>query len=93
MVPGMHHCAGGPGPNVFDPLTPLIGWVQLGIAPAEIMAVHFTNNDPTMPVDRSMPLCPYPQVARYIGGPIDVASSWKCEKRRRMEVPNMGNPS
>jgi feruloyl esterase len=79
MVPGMHHCAGGPGPNVFDPLTPLIGWVQFHIPPAEITAVHFTNNDPTMPVDRSMPLCPYPQVATYIGGPVDVATSWVCE--------------
>jgi feruloyl esterase len=84
MVPGLHHCAWGPGPNVFDPLTPLIEWVQLKIPPAEIIAEHFTNNDPTMPVDRSMPLCPYPQVATYIGGgaPVDVASSWKCANRR-----------
>ena len=79
MVPGMHHCGGGPGPNVFDPLTPLVEWVQFGIAPDEITAVHFTNNDPTMPVNRSMPLCPYPQVATYIGGPVDIATSWVCQ--------------
>src|SRR5262249_33558492 len=24
MVPGMFHCAGGPGPNVFDAITPLM---------------------------------------------------------------------
>jgi feruloyl esterase len=84
MVPGMHHCAGGPGPNVFDPLTPLIDWVQLKIPPAEIIAEHFTNNDPAMPVDRSMPLCPYPQVATFIGGSasVDSASSWSCANRR-----------
>jgi feruloyl esterase len=27
MVPGMFHCAGGPWPNVFDALTPLVTWV------------------------------------------------------------------
>jgi feruloyl esterase len=30
MVPGMFHCSGGPGPNVFDSLTPLVNWVELG---------------------------------------------------------------
>jgi feruloyl esterase len=78
MVPGMHHCSGGPGPNVFDPLTPLIEWVQLGIVPASITAEHFVNNDLTKPVDRTMPLCPYPQKAKYIGGPVDALSSWTC---------------
>jgi feruloyl esterase len=28
MVPGMFHCSGGPGPNVFDAITPLINWVE-----------------------------------------------------------------
>jgi feruloyl esterase len=79
MVPGMHHCSGGPGPNVFDPLTPLIFWVQGGITPDSIVATHFINNDPTMPVDRTMPLCPYPHTAHYNGGPADVATSWSCE--------------
>jgi hypothetical protein len=74
----MHHCTGGPGTNVFDPLTPLIEWVQLGIVPASITAEHFVNNDLTKPVDRTMPLCPYPQKAKYIGGPVDALSSWTC---------------
>jgi feruloyl esterase len=80
MVPGMHHCGGGPGPNVFDPLGPLVGWVELNIRPPELEAFHFTNNDPTMPVDRSMPLCPYPQVAAYNNvGLVNLATSWMCE--------------
>ncbi|HLK87020.1 MAG TPA: tannase/feruloyl esterase family alpha/beta hydrolase [Candidatus Binataceae bacterium] len=78
MVPGMHHCAGGPGPNVFDPLTPLIEWVQFGVPPVSIVAAHFVDNDPTKPVDRTMPLCPYPQRAKYIGGVVTQASSWVC---------------
>jgi feruloyl esterase len=36
MVPGMYHCAGGPGPNVFDALTPLVQWVEQGVAPETI---------------------------------------------------------
>jgi feruloyl esterase len=80
MVPGMHHCGGGPGPNVFDPLGPLTGWVQFNSPPAEIDAFHFINNDQSMPVDRSMPLCPYPQVAVYNNvGPVNLATSWTCE--------------
>ena len=78
MVPGMHHCAGGPGPNMFDPLTPLIEWVQFGVPPASIIATHFVNNDPTMAVDRTMPLCPYPQKAKYTGGAVTDASNWEC---------------
>jgi feruloyl esterase len=79
MVPGMHHCGGGPGPNVFDPLGPAALWA-LGFAPppAQIIATHYVDNDQTKPVDRTMPLCPYPQVAKYVGGPVDVASSWTC---------------
>jgi feruloyl esterase len=80
MVPGMHHCGGGPGPNVFDSLGPVIFWLPWngGIEPDQIIASHYENNDQTMPVDRTMPLCPYPQVARYNGGPKDDAASWTC---------------
>ena len=74
MVPGMHHCAGGPGPNVFDALTPLGEWVQFGIAPTQIIAAHYTDNNQSLPMDRTMPLCPYPQQAKYTHGPVDEAS-------------------
>lgn len=36
-VPGMHHCGGGPGPNVFDAMVPLVLWVEtlvLGFPPS-----------------------------------------------------------
>jgi feruloyl esterase len=81
MVPGMHHCGGGPGPNVFDPLGPAADWLPYvtGVAPAQIIATHYKNNDQSMGVDRTMPLCPYPQVAAYDGsGPVNQASSWTC---------------
>ncbi len=81
MVPGMHHCGGGPGPNVFDAMVPLVLWVELGLKPDSIIASHFNNNDPTSFVDRTMPLCAFPEVAVFKGGNKFTASSWKCEIR------------
>ena len=79
MVPGMQHCIGGPGPNVFDTLTPLEGWVEQNVAPASIPAAHFVNDDPTKAVDRTMPLCPFPTQATYGGtGDVNAAASWSC---------------
>ena len=75
MVPGMYHCGGGPGPDTFDLLEPLVKWVEGGTAPANIIASHITNGK----VDRTRPLCPYPQVARYKGsGSIDDAANFVC---------------
>ena len=77
LVPGMHHCSGGPGPNTFDMVTVLENWVEKGIAPGPVEAAHKTNDV----VDRTRPLCPYPQVARYIGsGSIDEAKNFRCQK-------------
>ncbi len=79
MVPGMQHCIGGPGPNVFDTLTPLENWVEQNVAPASIPAAHYVNDDPTKAVDRTMPLCPYPTQATYGGtGDVNAAASWSC---------------
>lgn len=81
MVPGMHHCGGGPGPNVFDMLMPLDTWVTTGVAPKDVIAAHCPGNASSCTTpDRTMPLCPYPKVASYIGGNVDVASSWICKK-------------
>jgi feruloyl esterase len=37
MVPGINHCQGGPGANVFDMLTPLVQWFEDDIAPERVM--------------------------------------------------------
>lgn len=79
MVPGMEHCGGGPGPNVFDTLTPIQNWVENGAAPDSIIATHYTDDTPSMGVDRTMPLCPFPEQAQYDGsGNIDDAANWSC---------------
>ena len=85
MVPGMQHCIGGPGPNVFDTLTPLDAWVQGGAAPASIPAAHYINNDPAQAVDRTMPLCPYPTQATYDGTrDVNAAASWNCAPNQQL---------
>jgi feruloyl esterase len=83
MVPGMHHCVGGPGPNFFDTLTPLDKWVDQGAKPDAILATHFVNNTPPA-ADRTMPLCKFPEEARYNGtGPVNSATSWSCPANDR----------
>jgi hypothetical protein len=60
MLPGMLHCRGGAAPNTFDALTPVLDWVESGVAPEGIVAT-----DPAS--GRTRPVFPYPQVARYDG--------------------------
>jgi feruloyl esterase len=75
MMPGMQHCRGGEGPNTFDPMAALEQWVEKGTAPGQIIASHNANGK----IDRTRPLCPYPQVAKYKGsGSIDDAASFVC---------------
>ncbi len=76
MVPGMGHCSGGEGPNTFDALSALEQWVEQRRAPDHIMASHSTNRT----VDRTRPLCPYPQIAAYKGtGSTDEAANFVCK--------------
>jgi feruloyl esterase len=75
MVPGMQHCRGGPGPTNFEMLGPLDEWVEHGVAPAKVIASHVTNGV----VDRTRPLCPYPQEAQWKGtGNTDDAGNFVC---------------
>jgi len=79
LVPGMQHCSGGPGTDAFDMVTALENWVEKGIAPSSIAATHRTAGR----VDRSRPLCPYPQVAVYSGsGSTDEAANFSCKAVR-----------
>jgi feruloyl esterase len=78
MAPGMGHCGGGPGPNSFDMQGALERWVEQGTAPDRVIAVHSINGV----IDRSRPLCPYPQVAAYRGsGDSNDAANFECRAR------------
>ncbi|MBZ5608525.1 MAG: tannase/feruloyl esterase family alpha/beta hydrolase [Acidobacteriia bacterium] len=75
MVPGMGHCGGGEGPNSFDMVGAIEQWVEKSAPPAEIIASRISNGK----VERTRPLCPYPQVAKYKGaGSIDDAANFAC---------------
>ena len=75
MVPGMFHCGGGVGTSTFDVATPLLHWVESGVAPASIPASRILGGKTI----RTRPLCPYPEVARYKGsGTIDDAANFSC---------------
>jgi feruloyl esterase len=89
MVPGMQHCGGGPGPNVFDTLTPLENWVEKGEGPDAIIATHFSGAT----VTRTMPLCKFPEQAQYKGsGDVNSAANWTCpsDDRSQLEVGRNG---
>ena len=76
MVPGMAHCRGGQGPNSFDAVGAIEQWVEKRQAPDQIIASHSTDGK----IDRTRPLCPYPQVARYKGtGNTDDAVNFVCK--------------
>jgi feruloyl esterase len=76
MVPGMAHCGGGEGPNSFDMVSALEQWVEHGRAPDRIVASRATKGV----VERTRPLCPYPQVAVYKGtGSTDEAANFVCK--------------
>jgi hypothetical protein len=100
MVPGMSHCQGGPGPNVFgndvavaqadaahDVVMALDRWVEHDVAPDQIIATGFVGGNPANGVAMTRPLCPYPQEAHYNGtGDTNSAASFTC----RAPVGNAG---
>ncbi|MGQ0510098.1 MAG: tannase/feruloyl esterase family alpha/beta hydrolase [Betaproteobacteria bacterium] len=87
-VPGMNHCSAGPATDQFDLLTPLVRWVEEGVAPQAVTASARGPGNPggvnvELPQGwspaRSRPLCAYPAVARYKGsGDPELASSFEC---------------
>ena len=77
MVPGMGHCGGGNGTSTFDMVAALDAWRSTGRAPRTVPASRVREGT----VDRTRPLCPYPQYAAYTGsGSLDDAASFECRE-------------
>ena len=75
LLPGVLHCGGGPGPDTFDRMAAISKWVEQGKKPARIIASHLTDGK----VDRTRPLCPFGQVAKYAGlGNTNDAANFSC---------------
>jgi hypothetical protein len=64
--------------QLYDALTK---WVERGIAPSRIDIS--TAATATFPVVKSRPICAYPKKAKYVGGDVNVASSYTCAGSRR----------
>jgi feruloyl esterase len=72
----MAHCGGGEGVSTFDMIAALERWVETGKAPDQIPASRVRNGK----IERTRPLCPYPQLATYKGsGSIDDAANFTCK--------------
>jgi feruloyl esterase len=101
MAPGVTHCAGGSGPDLFggqagsvapddpehDLLAALVQWVEKGAAPERVIASRRAADGA---LAMSRPLCAYPRVARFDGrGDPKVAASFSCVRAReaRFEHP------
>lgn len=84
MVPGMAHCAKGPGPSLVDWLGALDTWAQDNKPPERILASKPEDfnaafmGQPTKTL-RTRPLCAWPAVARWNGkGSTDEAANFRC---------------
>jgi feruloyl esterase len=83
-LPGTVHCnAGGTGPGSFDALTAMENWVERRQAPDALIARAYPSKvytvDFSKPSTRSMPLCKFPEMARYNGrGDVNDAANWTC---------------
>jgi feruloyl esterase len=88
MVPGMLHCRGGDGVDLFggagdsrpigdadhDLLTALTQWVEQGKTPTKLVAARIESGKLT----RQRLLCPYPQQAQFLGGDSDDPARYRC---------------
>lgn len=76
LMPGVLHCAGGPGPDRFDAIAAIVNWVEKGDAPSRLIATKRTGTA----VTRTRPLCAYPAKAVYSGtGSTDEAANFVCK--------------
>ena len=90
MVPGMVHCAGGPGAWQVDWVAPLVQWREKGTTPKRIVGTrpastqamdHLAPASGTTADSFTRPHCPYPQYAEYRGrGDVADERNYQCAK-------------
>lgn len=87
MVPGMAHCAGGPGATSFNSgadsdhniSLALRSWVEGDKAPERIIAVKYKGRTPDSGIAMSRPLCAWPKLPAYKGnGDTNDATNFIC---------------
>ena len=82
MVPGMLHCGGDPGPELFNPISALERWRESNEPPSHLTAVHVTTGSliSNGVVNTIRLVCPFPQIAVYSGtGSTKDATNFSCK--------------
>jgi feruloyl esterase len=77
LIPGLGHCgeSGNAGVNTYDLLSALDSWSESGKPPTNILAARVIDGK----VERTRPLCAYPQEAVYKGtGSTNDADNFYC---------------
>src|SRR5690606_34719354 len=64
LLPGVMHCAGGPGPDQVDWLAAIVDWVENDHAPERLVA---SKREANGRVGMTRPLYPYPDRPMYTG--------------------------
>jgi feruloyl esterase len=83
-LPGTGHCSlYGVGPSNFDALTAIEDWVERGKGPDALIAKLYDPDSGHIDIAqtplRTMPLCKFPEMARYSGhGDINDSENWSC---------------
>jgi feruloyl esterase len=79
MMPGVLHCAGGPGPDTVDWFAPIADWVEHDHAPDSVVAKKVASDGSSL---NTRPLCAYPGHATYnwSGSSTDLAS-YSCDAK------------
>jgi tannase/feruloyl esterase len=92
MLPGVQHCAGGPGADMIgqsgmwppddaqrNARTALEEWVEKGTAPKTLIATKTAGGEAQGAPTMTRLVCPYPQSAKYKGtGDPNSADSFAC---------------
>jgi feruloyl esterase len=82
LIPGMGHCSGGCATDQFDALGALMDWVEKRQAPDQLDA-WVAEDNAELPSEwsatRTRPLCPWPEIAIYVGDDVDSADSFICQ--------------
>ena len=71
LMPGVLHCAGGPGPWMVDLIEAAEQWDETGTAPETLVAGFAEGGG-------ARPLCAYPSRTAYIGGDSRAPASFEC---------------
>jgi feruloyl esterase len=71
VVPGVYHCASGPGADTFDPLTAMEQWVENGTVPETMVAKN-------RGAGFERPVCAWPKLPYYRSGDPASAGSFVC---------------